>query len=336
MFLALVEQCEHHYDIAPIDRGHHGLQFRFDYRSPNEDEHYGSISLTFYPSTARLHVQGSSYLLWVDEHLPSIYANTETRFSSQISKWAYLSRQRGIGRKRESRPQRSSVDLALTTSAAPSESPGSTPTAAVCMPAVTTSLSTAITAVTQNTMVSITSPGGTPGGTPDDIQSPGVSNSRAATHLPSVAASPPDATTSTDSDAATATIHQPAENATQSTGCTRATRQASKSATPAVDSVKPTKAKKKAGRLNQRRLRRILQTTIPRPTPTASHVRLVVMSLPLMPRTWSAALYVWSGSIMSVWERIGGMWVCGPVSPVVVSLQLSWTFKHRLTPLHHR
>ena len=94
--------------------------------------------------------------------------------------------------------------------------------------------------------------------------------------------------------------------------------------------------KKTPGRLNQRRLRRILQTTAPRPTPTASHVSLVVMSLPLMPRTWSAALYVWSGSIMSVWERIGDMWVCGPVSPVVVSLLLSWTFKHRLTPLHHR
>ena len=288
MFLAFVEQCEHHYDIAPIDRGHHGLQFRFDYRSPNEDEHYGSISLTFYPSTARLHVQGSSYLLWVEEHLPSIYANTETRFSSQISKWAYLSRQRGIGWKRESRRQRSSVDLALTTSAAPSESPGPTPTAAVCMPAVTTSLtaapvvptqdlaatphaaaassmhadsptvtaSTAITAVAQNTMVSITSPGGTTGGTPDDIQSPDVSNSIAATHLLSVAASPPDATTSTDSDAATATIHQPAENATQSTGCTRATRQASKSATPAVDSVKPAKAKKEARKTKPKKVKK--------------------------------------------------------------------------------
>ena len=30
MFLAFVEQCEYHYDIAPIDRGHHGLQFRFE------------------------------------------------------------------------------------------------------------------------------------------------------------------------------------------------------------------------------------------------------------------------------------------------------------------
>ena len=67
MFLAFVEQCEHYYNRKPIDCGqcehyynrkpidcgHHGLQLKFDYCSPNEAEHYGSISLTFYPSTAR-------------------------------------------------------------------------------------------------------------------------------------------------------------------------------------------------------------------------------------------------------------------------------------------
>ena len=110
MFLAFVEQCEHFYNRKPIDRGHHGLQFKFDYCSPNEAEHYGSISLTFYPSTARLHVQGSSYLLWVEEHLPSLYANTEAMIRNQVSKWSSLSRQRGIGRKRESRPLCTNAD----------------------------------------------------------------------------------------------------------------------------------------------------------------------------------------------------------------------------------
>ena len=63
MFLDSVEQCEH-YDI---DHGHHMLQFRLNYLSPNEDEHYGSISLTFYLTNACLHLQGSSYLLSVEE-----------------------------------------------------------------------------------------------------------------------------------------------------------------------------------------------------------------------------------------------------------------------------
>ena len=31
MFLAFVQQCEQYYDMQPIDRGHHGLQFKFEY-----------------------------------------------------------------------------------------------------------------------------------------------------------------------------------------------------------------------------------------------------------------------------------------------------------------
>ena len=36
MFLAFVEQCEHYYELQSIARGHHGLQFKFDYHSPQE------------------------------------------------------------------------------------------------------------------------------------------------------------------------------------------------------------------------------------------------------------------------------------------------------------
>ena len=137
MFLAFVEQCEHYCELQPIYRGHHGLQFKFDYRSPQES--YGSISLAFYPSTAHLHVQGSLYLLWVEEHLPSIYADTETQLITHMSKWA---RQKGIGRKRELRPLSSTnrPDLAVCTdtSAVCKSAASSISTAVVCTPAVST------------------------------------------------------------------------------------------------------------------------------------------------------------------------------------------------------
>ena len=132
MFLAFVQQCEQYYDMQPIDRGHHGLQFKFEYRTPHEPESYGSISLTFYASTARLHVQGSSYLLWVEEHLPCIYADTEREFMTHTSKWAFLTRQRGIGRKREHRP------LCNTARADPSHATDTLPVCKSAVPSVTT------------------------------------------------------------------------------------------------------------------------------------------------------------------------------------------------------
>ena len=55
-------------------------QLRFSYTSPGESEHYGSISLTFYPTTSRLLVQGLSYILWVDEHLPAISKRAEEQY----------------------------------------------------------------------------------------------------------------------------------------------------------------------------------------------------------------------------------------------------------------
>ena len=147
MFLAFVEQCERYYGMQPIDRGHHGLQFKFEYHSPLEPESYGSISLTFYPSTSRLLVQGSSYLLWVEEHLPSIYSDTESEFITHTSKWAFLTRQRGIGRKREHRPLSNATraEMAVTTDTLPVCKPAvsSSTTATVCTPAVSTSTATA-------------------------------------------------------------------------------------------------------------------------------------------------------------------------------------------------
>ena len=107
MFLIMLKVCEAHHGVSPIDRGVNGQQFRFPYSSPGDSEHYGSISLTFYPTTSRLLVQGSSYLLWVDEHLPLICAQAEHMYMENASSWTALARRRGIGLKRESRTMRS-------------------------------------------------------------------------------------------------------------------------------------------------------------------------------------------------------------------------------------
>ena len=101
MFLAFVDECQKHYCVNPVDRGHNGLQFRFEYTSPDDaTEHYGTISLTFYASTSRLLVQGTSYLLWIDEHLPILYTKAEQAYDEDIGKWRSLARRRGIGVKR--------------------------------------------------------------------------------------------------------------------------------------------------------------------------------------------------------------------------------------------
>ena len=87
-------------DGTHVDRGQ---QLRFPYTSPGESEHYGSISLTFYPTTSRLLVQGSSYLMWVEEHLPVICEQAEHRYMQDASSWTALARRRGIAIKREGR-----------------------------------------------------------------------------------------------------------------------------------------------------------------------------------------------------------------------------------------
>ena len=106
LFLPLVHQCEIYYDMSPHDRAINGLQFKLPYVSPSDKEHYGSISLTFYPSTSRLLVQGTSYLLWLVEHMPMIYPVAENVMSANLGKWNSLTRQKGIGTKRVTRSGR--------------------------------------------------------------------------------------------------------------------------------------------------------------------------------------------------------------------------------------
>ena len=109
MFLIFLDQCEKHHGISPVDRGNSGLQLQFPYTSPHDDEKFGSLSLTFYPTTSRLLVQGTSYLLWVDEHMPIIYRDVEVRYLADISSWRGLALRRGIGVWRSQRRRRDRV-----------------------------------------------------------------------------------------------------------------------------------------------------------------------------------------------------------------------------------
>ena len=122
LFIAFLDECEKHHGITPIGRGHSGLQLRIPYTSPSEEEQYGSLSLTFYPTTSRLMVQGTSYLLWVEEHLPVIYGNAETRYLADISSWRSLALHRGIGIKRDSRHRRDRHNNSISVSNTRSDS----------------------------------------------------------------------------------------------------------------------------------------------------------------------------------------------------------------------
>ena len=97
LFLVFVEECERHHGVTPIDRGQHGVRFRFSYISPNDNEQYGTLSLTLYPTTSRLLVQGTSYLPWVDEHQPIIHREAEVKYLGDVTKWHALTLCRGIG-----------------------------------------------------------------------------------------------------------------------------------------------------------------------------------------------------------------------------------------------
>ena len=68
------DKCEKYYPgIVPTDRGHNGTQYLTEYRSPGDENiAFGTLSLTFYVSTFKLHVQGSAAFLWVAETLPLI------------------------------------------------------------------------------------------------------------------------------------------------------------------------------------------------------------------------------------------------------------------------
>ena len=106
MFLAFIEVCEHHHDVKPIDRGQHGIQYRFSYTSPSDTDYYGTLSLTFFSTTSRLLVQGSSYLLWVEEHLPLIQQQAHARCIEDMGTWRATARRRGIGIRRNARATR--------------------------------------------------------------------------------------------------------------------------------------------------------------------------------------------------------------------------------------
>ena len=68
------------------------VQFLFNYTSPCDSEIYGTISRTFYLSPSRLLMQGTSYLLWIDEQLPILYQRSEDRYQRDVDTWRVLTR----------------------------------------------------------------------------------------------------------------------------------------------------------------------------------------------------------------------------------------------------
>ena len=185
MFLVILTECETYDGATPVDHGPNGLQPRFPYKSPDDDtECYGTIYLTFYPTTSRLLVQGSSYLLWIEEHLPIIYDRADRIYMDNVGHWSAMARRRGIGLRRHRRILRSySCDLMPEVPAAdlhqvvtPSIDPGdahqiSAPAEGLCTP------ETAL-ALTQSHPERVNSPGQQQAPSTDEMSSPSQPASR--------------------------------------------------------------------------------------------------------------------------------------------------------------
>ena len=122
LFLPLLQTCEDLYGIKPTDHNKNGLQFKILYTSPDDSSNsYGTISLTLYPSTSRLHVQGTSYILWVEEHLPLILKSSEDILNSDLSRWQTIAKERGIGSNRQ--PRVKSIPLSSKPDRNPTHAP---------------------------------------------------------------------------------------------------------------------------------------------------------------------------------------------------------------------
>ena len=66
--------------IKTNNRDIHGIQMTMSYSSEvNSGPVLGTLSLTFYKSTSKVHVQGTSYLLWLQEHYVKLHELVKTR-----------------------------------------------------------------------------------------------------------------------------------------------------------------------------------------------------------------------------------------------------------------
>ena len=117
IFLIMFDICKEKYQNANIsERGQNGIQMTFSLSSASDvGETCGRVSLTFYLSTSVLHVQGSSHLLWVEEHLPWICAEAECLHAQDTEKWEELAKQLGVGNKFPPHPSPSSPDRSTAT-----------------------------------------------------------------------------------------------------------------------------------------------------------------------------------------------------------------------------
>ncbi len=96
---------EYYPDAEVIDRDQQGVQVRTAYTSPDNTEVMGTISITFYKTTSRIHVQGSSYILWMEEHLEIL----EKLVGDSVSQDEELRKIQGPPPRKSHRPRRTGV-----------------------------------------------------------------------------------------------------------------------------------------------------------------------------------------------------------------------------------
>ncbi len=130
-----LDECTKYYGSQPKDlgtNGKNGSQIRTVYHTPSDAVSYGSISLTFHLTTRVLHVQGSSCLLWMVEHLPLLSQRVDQSYDARSTHWEKLTAASAKGSKPRKKPdasghqdrltQSSTQDRRLSQSSIPSDS----------------------------------------------------------------------------------------------------------------------------------------------------------------------------------------------------------------------
>ena len=102
VFLVWLEACSQFYstEAKQATKPQHGIQLKCSYSSTVDKSTYGTIAFTWYKTTAKLLVQGNSYLLWYTEHFPLLFSLVDKLFNDDPEKWITLSEKQHIGSKR--------------------------------------------------------------------------------------------------------------------------------------------------------------------------------------------------------------------------------------------
>ena len=106
LYMVWVTVCQQFYKecmYEPLinrEANFNGLQLKFAFMG-EDDTPCGSVSLTFYKTTARVLVQGSSYLLWHSEHMGILTLLVDTEFQKKQQYWLKMAQEQRIGENRK-------------------------------------------------------------------------------------------------------------------------------------------------------------------------------------------------------------------------------------------